>query len=524
MNFNKVRFLHAIPLAMLLSAFSVIGYRIEKYTELYKYHKDLITLFMNWFCIAVFFSIALYLCLGLLEFWSRLPKTNRFSFLKNFGLVFFLIFLSWLPYIVCNFPGVLYGDSYNMIYMASGVENLSTHHPIIYEFFLKVIFRFFHTKNQAVFACSTFGVVFNVCVLSLIVSTMRKNDFAPSSAFFALILFMFYPSFPMFSMIITTDMWFASCMGLFVVYLRLLFTNEKTSFFEKSVFVISVFGTALFRKVGGYLIGFTLVVFLIFTFSKFKLHNKKIIVLTCSIALFSNFLLENVIPSKYGITKGNVREVFSLPIQQMARILKYENVDENEYRNIMNYFFSDSNIAEAYYPWISDNCKFYFNEIYYKQNKLSFFKLAIKLLLKYPRQSLSAYFCNSLGYYYPIPISWFGAVNLERFPNYNLYLAKGDYPKTVRFIYLNNIKNIPFVKFFFSIATWFWFAFLFLLYSITQKQWSFIIVFTPVFILWLTCIASPVFNEQRYAMAIYIVLPVLIGIFAGAASNNDLTV
>ena len=49
-------------------------------------------------------------------------------------------------------------------------------------------------------------------------------------------------------------------------------------------------------------------------------------------------------------------------------------------------------------------------------------------------------------------------------------------------------------------------------YCICDKEYQKIIVFIPLFALWLTCVASPVWNELRYILGIYVSLPIVIGV------------
>ena len=73
-------------------------------------------------------------------------------------------------------------------------------------------------------------------------------------------------------------------------------------------------------------------------------------------------------------------------------------------------------------------------------------------------------------------------------------------------------RDIPLVSMLFSIGAGVWTIMVCLGYKIYKKQYRYILLYLPIFILWLTCIASPVFCEFRYAYPIFTGLPLYISI------------
>ncbi len=69
-------------------------------------------------------------------------------------------------------------------------------------------------------------------------------------------------------------------------------------------------------------------------------------------------------------------------------------------------------------------------------------------------------------------------------------------------------RDIPVISMAFSIGTCFWALIICMGYKILQKEYKFIFLYIPIFILWLTIIASPVFCEFRYAYPMFMTLPV----------------
>ena len=119
------------------------------------------------------------------------------------------------------------------------------------------------------------------------------------------------------------------------------------------------------------------------------------------------------------IENGNIGEALSIPLQQFARVMKYNELTDQEEKEIMNYTnLSKEQIINGYTPTLSDPIKGYFNEEYFSNNKLEFIKLYLKLAIKYPKDTLLAFIFNNYGYYAPnrnnIPYTFF-ICNKHRF-------------------------------------------------------------------------------------------------------------
>ena len=67
-------------------------------------------------------------------------------------------------------------------------------------------------------------------------------------------------------------------------------------------------------------------------------------------------------------------------------------------------------------------------------------------------------------------------------------------------------REIPLISMMFSVGFAFWIIVICLGYKIYQKEYKYILIYLPIFILWLTCIASPVFCEFRYAYPMFTTL------------------
>lgn len=136
----------------------------------------------------------------------------------------------------------------------------------------------------------------------------------------------------------------------------------------------------------------------------------------------------------------------------------------------------------------------------------------MQLLSEYPEESIEAYLCQSFGYWYPTAINWFYAENNKDHMTYNSIIKNHEYAYSVNYVKQEDVKYLPVLYNLTCIAFVFW-AFIALIgYFIYLKKYQWLMLFAPMFALWLTSVASPVWNEQRYILAIYIVLPEIIGL------------
>ena len=88
----------------------------------------------------------------------------------------------------------------------------------------------------------------------------------------------------------------------------------------------------------------------------------------------------------------------------------------------------------------------------------------------------------------------------------------------INFKSLNNFdkvidkRDIPIVSMIFSIGFAFWLVLISMAFSIYKKNYSKLLMYVPILVLWLTCLASPVSGEYRYVYAMFVCLPLLWGI------------
>ena len=140
---------------------------------------------------------------------------------------------------------------------------------------------------------------------------------------------------------------------------------------------------------------------------------KKVIPLFVSIILIYAVIKTSVF-ALLDVKNGSVAEMLSIPLQQIARVVKYheEELDEETINRINNFFECD-NIGEKYNPILSDPVKAELNDEYFDENKGEFISLWFNLLTRYFKDYVESFISNSYGYYYPEASHWVANRTME---------------------------------------------------------------------------------------------------------------
>ena len=428
-------------------------------------------------------------------------------------LCVFLIFISWLPYFIMFSPGIISPDSYSQIQQVLGDLNLDDHHPIfhtaIIAIFIKLGLKIFNNINVAIALYTIAQMLMLSISYALVVKYLRKNKVPTIFRIITLLYYMLYPIHAVYSTIMWKDILFSGIFPIFVVYCIKIISNTDEFFKHKRNivwFVLIALLTIYLRHNGLYVVLLTTVAILV---ALRKFWKKLLPLLLVIIVLYEaiNFFIYNILK----VTKGSIAEAMSIPLQQIARTIKY-NYDKIDQETIeeVNKFFREENIWEQYNPILSDNVKFKFDVNYFKENKSEFIKIWIKLFAKYPKDYIESAISNSYGYYYAeANSSILGIYDMNN--EYNIKLQPKENTKFY-YIFMTAIqyKNLPILSMIFSIGAQFWLIVILLGFQIYKRRYKNILIYIPILVLWLTCVASPVYNEFRYAYPIFTTLPIYI--------------
>lgn len=523
----------SIIVSFIISLFQIIGYNISNYYTLSVMFsskeiiiKNIIKLLGYITTLYGIISIV-FARLSNLKLEKEGKKWEAFSNnKKSFIFCFFIIIICYVPYFLHYYPGIFTTDSMSEMFSAKfSMGNLINHHPVFHIFIIHICL-----KIGTIFGSNTIGIaiysigqmIFTALVFSYVLNYLAKKNVNVYLRICSLIFFALYTPFAIYSISMWKDVPFALFMLLYVVQLIEIATNKKYLKNIKNIvkFLIITIMVILFRNNGIYVVLITLPCAILLL----KSVRKKIFICTMIIVAFY-IIYKGPIFKLLNITDGPIREALSVPVQQIARTVKYKGneLSDDEKSNIDKYLPVEE-IGDKYYELISDNVKDTFNNEEFKNNKIDFIKIWGKLLIKYPGEYIDAFLDNSFGYWYSeanngvIPL-WYD------YPQYD----KFSYEKhpLVNIKYIDNIsiainkRSIPIISDLWNIGFVFSIVIVCVGYVILKKKYKLLIVYVPIFALWLTTLASPVWCEYRYIYSIFTTLPITTILTISLANTNN---
>lgn len=433
----------------------------------------------------------------------------------SFILCVCLICLAWMPYFLRYFPGIVTSDSYSQIEQTIGVIPVSNHHPITHTAIIGccVNLGLLITKdiNIGIAIYSIFSMILMAVLDTLVLKYLAKKKTSIWLRGVTLLFYMFYPINAIYSMTMWKDILFSGIVPIFLI-LNYELIRSPECFLEKKrnilVYIFVSLLTILLRHNGFYMVILTIP----FVFILIRQYWKKALPMFLGVVL-ANMMIHFIFYNVLQIQKGSVVEMLSIPVQQIARVEKNhrEELQQNEIESI-NHFFVVEYIGDKYNPILSDDVKWSMNLEYFQEHKGEFFSLWIKLMIQYPKEYVESFIANSYGYYYPearntavSTVTMDHNMGIVQQPKIKGFLVE-------KMIKLTDSRSIPILAMCFSIGMGVWMIVICFGYQLYKKQYRTLIIYLPLFILWLTLIASPAFCEFRYAYPLILSLPIIISL------------
>ena len=511
-EFFKISILYSIIFSLLL-IFGMVTYR--NMTNAIDSIWTLLLTPLNFFTFIGLCMIIYSIMINILPKIYGYKNSNSFKKISNkkiFLISFSVIFLSWIPYFLTLFPGVLTSDSVSELnIIVNNFSSMSNHHPMIHVLFIaipyKIGFALFHNSNLATACSSLTQMVTMACIFSYLITFLYKKNVNFKMIIICIAFFAFVPTHASYSVTLWKDTVFSGLVGLLTVKLiKICDKEEKLEFKDLISFIIISLLVILFRNNAVYMYFILMIVVLIMLRKKFK-----ILLLSFSIVLICYYSIMGPLFDSLNITRSNSSEYIAIPLQQVAR-MAYKNVEfTQEETYMLNRLIGVKKMKISYIPQCSDGIKYNknYNREYFDKHKLQYFKLWIKLVVKHPDIALESYVVSTLGYWYPGIYNWSTSRSVA-----DNKIGITRTPKAPNFIinYVQNTesKNVPIINMTANTALAFWILSIFCYICIKKKKSKYLIAYIPVFGIWLTMmIASPVNSEFRYVYSSYICLPIL---------------
>ena len=432
---------------------------------------------------------------------------SRFVFWGCWGITF----LAWVPCYLSYYPGILSYDSNVQTLMARRIWPWTTHHPPIHTFLWKVCL-------SAGYRCGVEPIVIYSLLQMVVLSgclalVTRYLIYRKCNNFIVVIAFVFYafnPVIAIFSFTMTKDVYFAAFLILFSISLLELVRDTKL-FLRKPVYCVSFILLAviscLFRN--NFIYAYILLIPVLGILLR-KRGKRVLIVVLAPVVL--TLLCTKVLYPLANIEKGDTKESLSVPMQQIALVAETEELPDYILEEIHEYIPDTS----AYNPRFADPVKYIFSEEEFNENKMDFFRLWCKLLVKYPMRYLDAFLALNIPFWY-MQTDWIDPYAQREYIETYIYDGSYTFERNSVFPGLNELyegiasgevlEELPVVSGVFSINTPVWILLFTALYLLAKKDNKKLCVPVMFLLLWLTYLAGPV-SCLRYIFPIMLAYPV----------------
>lgn len=479
-----------------------------------------------WMCVSVissiyvFGSVSYFLLKKLCrreekEFAIAAWRDNRYLFFILWAIIFFL----WIPCYLAYYPGMLGYDMFVQTYQAGGAWPISKFHPPLHTLFWRGCLQAgFAWGIEPIILYSAAQMLILSAVLSRILTFFVRRRVHNG---FLIAMFSFFalnPVVALFSMEPTKDVMFSICFitAVFEIY---RFISDTEGYCKKRVHYVwmglSITGCCLFRNNAFYAFLLCLPFFAI----AYRKNWKSVLPLFgMPILLF--WFINSVVFSAAGIEEGDAKEMLSVPMQQIAlTVVTHDGELSEETKAEINKYIPYDAILGNYNPRFADPVKNFFQTQYFTENKGEFIKLWFSLLVKYPKDYISAFLSLNLPYWYPdaatVDIYSKRAYIETGITTTDVYTFTRDskipwlYHWYERVADYSAFEGIPLVATLFSIATPVWSLVLCGIIFLAQGRKKLVLALLPGFFLWLTYMAGPVSNF-RYVFPLFLQYPLLL--------------
>lgn len=457
--------------------------------------------------------------------WRRLSQffdgLRGFSQWKRGLAVWIIFFLAWLPCYISYYPGVFSYDTPLQWRMALGEYNVTTHHPPLHTFIIRLCYQFgqnFQAEYAAIVIYSIVQMLLLSWMLSKLVCAMAKR--IPGAFLLFMLLFLaLNPVIALFSFSITKDVYFAiTLIGLFLELLHWTEEEEKGSIWKTALWAVLC---CLFRNnfVYAWCIAFLLMLW--------KLKDWKRFLGMALISVVMTLSITKIVYPAIGVAKGSAAEMLSVPTLQFAYVAKYQGLTDEEYSQ-MAVYIDPEKIIKNYNPRVSDYVKVYLNDDVYRSDKASFWKLWWKLFQKYPNDFFDTFVSLNLPYWYQ------GAdpndpYSKRTYIETDWWMDEVEKPESVwpgvqefyeQFAQMRVYDDCIALKWIYCLATPIWLLLACMVMLLQRGNARYLRVFLPFLFYWLTFLLGPVSNA-RYIFPFMLFYPVMLGMMFMTKKNQE---
>ena len=446
------------------------------------------------------------------------------------------LFLCWLPYYVCIFPGTVSNDSITQLAEIYGAVPLSAGNPLGQTLLLWGFCRIGDWLQSPDIAIALYCLSQGALMALLFAYTLRVMADANSPRWlvtFSLGFFAFNPLFPLFAFCVGKDTNFSMTVLFFSLMLWQLLRLPKSAPLPPSLtagLCLSAVLLVIFRNPGVYLGLLVLPLLGAYLFyhrpaeSRSKLWLAPLCALL-ALGLTWSGLQYGLRPLLNALPMPEAEE-YSLPLQQIARVVVSQPdgltpAEEQAISGLLDF----SQIKEAYQPELSDPVKNLWKEPASPQAKATFFTAWRSLLLRYPATCFSATFHNTYGYVYPGYVTAVKPALLIGKQGHTTaldpYFTFSVNPLSANVsAFTNALLAFPLTRIFLAPGLYGWLTLFALITVLFSRKRALLLPILPALFALAGCLLSAVNGYFRYALPLSVCAPLLLALCACAARQQ----
>ena len=426
-----------------------------------------------------------------------------------------LLYVCWIPWYVCLFPGTVSNDSVSQLMSIFGLVPLTNANPIC-QTGLVALFR---SLGEALGGGADLSVALYCILQSGLMAwllgeglhEMQKSGASRGLAWGSFAFYALCPIFPVFAFCVGKDTNFAMAV-LFLALECWRAMHGRMS--AKRVILISLAAVCctLLRNPGVYLAVLTLAFLLVWAIPQ-KRWQAPLCGLVCVGVIFASLHLL-ILPS-FDIAPMPETEEYSIPLQQVARVAAGEALTP-EQAAAVDGVIPVAELKAAYNGELSDPVKDLWRKDATPEAKAAFWKAWPKIVMDNPMTCVSATFHNTYGYLYPGYVSTIKPTLI--IGNHSTRTANvGDlFPYTVNPLsetlkaFTERLNENALYRILVSPGLYGWIT-LFAAFVLARKRHArLLICAVPSLFTLAGCLLSAVNGYFRYAMPLYLSAPMLL--------------
>lgn len=523
----------SLCLGLIVSFCYVAGYYLDCYDSL---NLTSVKFYLIWLLGSVPGTLAIFgIFIGTEKINKGFERTSALRKQKalRFSLCVPILLLCWTPVFLSIFPGAFSYDAYSE-WEQVAVGNITAHHPVIHVLITGGLVEGFKnltgSYNVGIAVYTILQMVILACILAKVICFFAEFELPVFFQIFALCFFGLSPVVQLFSVSVTKDTLFSAAELLFLLYVFRFYCQRQRFFSKRRYligFVVASFFTMVLRNNGLYIVLLVLVI-MSGTLLRKKKQQREQFVKKWLMVLAGIMLLYGAYVGPFyhvlDVTPGGVEEMLSVPIQQMARVHKYE-YDSLEQKDLeLLYKVLPKENLDDYRATVSDFVKKGFRRDAFEENKIELAGLWAKWLVKHPLAYVNSFLINTVDFWYPHAVidgyrdpygksSFFDYRVAEPGTETVLLESAHKYYETIS--HDKEAQKIPFAFLLLSPGWYFGLAVIAFGYLWCYKKYKFMVPMIILLLSFLTVLLGPM-ALVRYVLIFYFVFPVLLTfVFAG---------